>query len=353
MSERLTLLRQSLITQQTAATNRANEILPLIAELEQTKTKDTQDVSALFANIQRRLDGLKRTVPELPFKAIQDEIAEKIGEMADATVWREGEKGKGGELRRNAEGNSHGSARHGAQTGVDRQARRSATGGIAPDGEGDREAGVTTHIKEWNGATIEWEGLGSKRKIKSRTPLQKKIVEEVGRNTMIPADGSTSIFATPVLEKLAVDTAVKLMNGKGWTEVYSKSKSTWKALTSVAVYLGPPSTYGKPYKGWGYSLTRKEVATMALDKANEVLTRFEKGEINEAKMLDELGVEYLMKDGQIAMVPYVRVILTRPDGTSKWTSLTHYPDKLLTAEGLDIAGRKVRNARRVESVAAF
>lgn len=353
MSERLVTLRETLVTQQTAATNRAKEIEPLVAELEKTKTKDTQDVSALFANIQNRLDGLKRSVPDLPFKDIQDKLKDTIGEMAEATVWREGQEGQGGELRRNAEGGSHGSARHGAQTGVERQARRSATGGIAPDGEGDRESGVTTHIKEWNGATIEWEVVGGKRKVKSRTPVQKKIVEEVGRSTMIPADGSTSIFATPVLEKLAVDTAVKLMNGKGWTEVYSSSKSTWKALTSVAVYLGPPSTYGKPYKGWGYSLTRKEVATMALDKANEVLTRFEKGEINEAKMLDELGVEYLMKDGLIAMVPYVRVILTRPDGAAKWTSLTHYPDKSLSAEGLDIAGRKVRNARRVESTAAF
>lgn len=353
MSERLVTLKEALTTQQTAATDRAKEIAPLVQELEKTKNKDTQDVSARFANLQNRLDGLKRTVPDLPFKDIQDQLKKTIGEMAEATVWREGEKGKGGELRRNAEGESHGSARHGAQTGVDRQARRSATGGIAPDGEGEREAGVTTHMKEWNGATIEWEVVGGKRKVKSRTPVQKKIVEEVGRNTSIPADGSTSIFATPVLEKLAVDTAVKLMNGKGWAEVYSKSKNTWKPLTSVMVYLGPPSKYGKPYKGWGYSLTRKEVATMALDEANKILTRFEKGEINEAKMLDELGVEYLMKDGLIAMVPYVRVLLTRPDGNAKWTSKTHYPDKLLTAEGLDIAGRKVRNAAQAESTAAF
>ena len=351
LETRLTTLREALSTQKTAVDDKVKEIEPLVTALKKSQSQMTDLSNSRLANMETRLKNLTREVPESAFKEIHDQIGKTIKGMAEAIEWREGKDGEGGEIRRNQQEGSHGSVRHGAQSGVERQARRSATDGAAPD-SASNPSGVTRQIAKWKGADIEWEVVKGKRKIKSRTPVQKQIVTEVANMTNLPDDGSSSIFANPVLEKLAVDSAIKKMTTKGWNQIYSKAQD-WHDLTSVTLHLGPPKSYGSGYPGWGYSVSRKEAAVMAVTDANKVLDDFEKGKIDEATMLDRLGVEYLMKDGVVAMVPYVRVVLTRDNGTAKWKSLTHFPDKTKTAESWDIEGRRVRKTGATEERAAF
>lgn len=354
LAQTLATLQGSIQEQRQAVLDKAQQIKPEVDKLAKGRDEAAQRAAAVYANLDHRIEGLSKSIRDLPFADVHKELASTIGAMADATVWREGVKGVGGEVRRNAGGDGHGSARHGAQTGIERQARRSATGGAAPDGRGGNAAtqgvrgtGATVRTTSWKKVSIEWEEVDGKRKVKSKAVVQKAILGELANWTNIPADGSTSVFANPVLEKLAVDTAIAKLSAKGWTQI--RTNAGWQDLTKVALFLGPPSKYGKPWKGWGYSLTRKEVGVLALDKANEVLDEFEKGDITEKKMLEKLGVQYLMDGDVVAMVPYVRVVLTRPDGNAKWQSLTHFPDKDEHAERWDIEGRQVRKGTAVET----
>lgn len=351
LEKRLETLGEALESQKTAVDDKVKEIAPLVTALKKSQSQMTELSNSRLANMETRLKNLTREVPESAFKAIHDEIGKTIKGMAEAMEWREGKDGEGGEVRRNVQDGSHGSVRHGAQSGIERQARRSATGGAAPD-SATNPTGVTHQITSWKGADIEWEVVMGKRKIKNRTPVQKQIVAEVANMTNLPADGSSSIFANPVLEKLAVDSAIKKMAAKGWNQIYSNAQG-WHDLTSVTLHLGPPKTYGSGYPGWGYSVSRKEAAVMAVSDANKVLDDFEKGTIDEKEMLKRLGVEYLMKDGVVAMVPYVRVVLSRDNGSAKWKSITHFPDKTKTAQSWDIEGRRVRKTNGPEEQAAF
>lgn len=95
------------------------------------------------------------------------------------------------------------------------------------------------------------------------------------------------MFANPALEKQAVDRALKKVKGARSNQIYSNAYD-WPDFTEVTVTLGPPT--GK-YPGWGFQVSRKEVAAMALDTANSILDKFEKGQITAEMMLDGLGVE--------------------------------------------------------------
>ncbi|NBZ86311.1 hypothetical protein [Stagnihabitans tardus] len=334
------------------------ELQPLILQAQESRDTALKEVAEKMKALDDRIEKLVQSVPEMPFKEIHAALEETIREQAEAMEWREGKDGEGGEVRRNAEGEGHGSSRHGAQTGIERQARRAATGGVAPDGYGDngqtdrlRGTGVTIRTTRWKEIDIEYEEVDGKKVVKSRKVVQKAILGEVANWTNLPSDNSSSVFANPVLEKLAVDTAIKRMTDKAWTQVHING---WQDLTSVAVFLGPPKDYGKPYKGWGYSLSRKEAGLASLNFANQVLDLFETGKITEKQMLTRLGVEYLMKDGTIAMVPYVRVVLQRDNVSSPWKSLTHFPDKAASAEDIkvqttSVIGRNVRVGGKVQT----
>ena len=354
--ERLDKLREDVKLLMENLDSKRKEVAPQIEKL----TKDDGDLDgalgSLFLTLNKKMEGLKQSTPEKLFKTEHAALQQTIKDMSDANIWREGEKGKGGELRRGEQDGSHGSSRHGAQTGIERQARRAATGGVTPDSKTpdasskpSRRAGVTAHITEWKGANIEWEEVDGKRKIKSRTAVQKQIVAEVAN---IGVTDTASVFATPVLEKLAVDTAIAKVTSKGWNEIYSKAKG-WHDFDEVAIVLGKPR--GKA--GWGYALARKEVATLALTEANKVLKQFEEGKLTEKAMLKALGVEYLLKDGVVQMIPNAKVILKRDSGTAAWKSFTHYPHPVdgggEAAASWDIEGRRVRKAGLAEVRAAY
>ncbi|WP_299288754.1 hypothetical protein [uncultured Tateyamaria sp.] len=302
-----------------------------------------------LANIKGSLDSVRANLAKVPFAEISAELKDTVGDMADATAWREEE------LRRAKTENTHGTGRHGAQTGVEGQARRAATDGVTPDQDGN-EAGVTQSITKWQGADIVWEldGTTGKRKVKSRTEVEKAVAGSVVR---VFQSDKGSAFNTPVLEKAAVDKAIGIMSGKDWTEVYSKNARQWKDLNSVAVVVEAPQALdidGKSYaKSWGFSISRKDAAAMAIGAAKDVIKEFEAGTISEDQMLDRLGVEKLLDGKALKKIPYATVVLERANAGAPWKSKTHYPNADETAQSLDIAGRKVRNATGHESTAAL
>lgn len=304
---------------------------------------------SILVNIKGNVDAAKKEIAANPLAAMQLKLKATIKEMGDALKWQEEqvERTESGE-------NTHGTGRHGAQTGVDRQARRAATGGDAPDSDGN-EFGTTQSIKTWNGAQIEWEqdATTGKRKVKSRTPVEKSVADEVIRS--FESDKGSS-FNTPVLEKAAVDKAIGIMAAKDWTKIHSNSRG-WHDLLSVALVVEAPQGLdldGTSYtKSWGYSVSRKEAATMALEAANAVIVEFEKGDINETEMLAQLGIAKLLDGKALKKIPFATVVLERANIGAAWKSKTHYPNDTKTAESLDIAGRKVRNASGNETVAAL
>lgn len=329
------------------------EITALMKVAEATKTAKEADQERAMKAIDLKLGTIRKSVEADPFASVKAQLEGTIKEMSDALEWQEQE------LARAGADNSHGTGRHGAQTGVDRQARRAATDGVAADSAGN-EAGVTRHETTWNAVSIEWEEdpATGKRTIKSRTPVQKQVIAEV---TRVVTSNRGSAFSTPVLEKKAVDTAISLMNSKGWNEICTSAPSNpspnWRDLKSVAVVVEAPKALdidGTSYtKSWGYQVGRKDAATMAVGDANVVLDKFEKGEITEDQMLNQLGVEKLLDGDALKKIPYATVVLTRGDGTSPWKSKTHYPNADATAAGWDIEGARVRKSGAAEETATF
>jgi hypothetical protein len=337
-----------------AETNKLNEnVQEQIDALKSALATSQAEQPAKLQAIQDKLDKVKAVVKTENFKKDHAAIEDKIKELAEASVWQSEE------VERAADDGNHGTGRHGAQTGVERQARRAATykedaadphksDALAPD-SASNQSGTTQHIKTWKGAKIEWEqGSDGKRKVKSRTPVQKQVVTEVGKTLAKP---QASSFANPVLEKEAVETAISLMDAKGWNEIYSNAKG-WHDLTSATLAVGPP----KNYKSWGYALERKAIAALAITRTNEIMDEFEKGKINEKEMLEKMGVHYVLDDDKkVKQIPYATVVLTRADGSSKWQSKTHYPNGDKTAQELDLQKdkRRVRKTGGAEEVAAL
>lgn len=325
------------------------ELIQQIKAAKENQELLTSADKVLLANIKGNVDEAKKEIAANPLADVQKTLAATIKEMSEAIAWQEEqvERSKSGE-------NTHGTGRHGAQTGVDRQARRAATGGDTPD-SATNEFGTTQSIKTWNDMEIEWavDPETGKRTIKSRTPVQKSVAAEVVRHFN---SDKGSAFNTPVLEKAAVDKAIRIMKSKDWTQIYSNNQG-WHDLLSVALVVEAPQGIdidGKSYtKSWGFSVSRKEAATMALNAADAVVTQFEKGEISETEMLDQLGVAKLLDGQALKKIPYATVVLERASVGAAWQSKTHYPNDTKTAESLDIAGRKVRNATGRETTAAM
>ena len=83
-------------------------------------------------------------------------------------------------------GQGHGTGRHGAQTGLDRQALRAATQGVTPDKQGNKH-GVTQHTAKWNKVTIEYEEKENGEKvIKNRSSVEKSII--AAADTIVKSD---------------------------------------------------------------------------------------------------------------------------------------------------------------------
>lgn len=302
---------------------------PQIESLKQLKDKAPAKMLTVVQNMQKRLD-----VVEAASKSAEQshkELSALVGKMAEATVWQEDNvdkvKNEDGSttVKRDGVGTSqgHGTGRHGAQTGLDRQALRAATDGVTPDKQGNRH-GVTQHTAKWNKVTIEYEeNENGEKVIKNRSAVEKSIV--AAADTIVKSDiGST--WATPVLEREAVKKAIATAKAMQGYLQYEDENGDWKDFKSLAVTLGKPDTS----VGWGYAVERTG-AIVDPAVAKQLLTEFEKGQKTQEQLFKDLNVKLVAKDGGAQMIRHAVVVFKRAAGGAAWELVTHYPNHELTA----------------------
>lgn len=316
-------------------TARADAVQQRIAQCEQAIAQLETDI----ANASKYTPGVR--------KKAQADILKHRGDIkkmqgAVATIRADPSFAKLQELETLA--HKHGSSRHGAQTGMEMQARRAATGGISPD-QADNPHGVSMSRKDehdadrlsisWGAVKLTWEELpDGKRKVIDRDKVLKSAVLQA--ETRLAKTRQSSLFHSPELEKQAVDRAMAIVKGQcPWTEIQT-APGVWGPLDTVTVVLGPP----KGAVGWGWAVERKVDAKKVLTSANSSLEKFRDGRIDQDALLAELDVVLsTADDGSVPMVKQARVTLKRA-GTA-WTSLTHFPSAG-DAPGWSLEGKTVR-----------
>lgn len=232
--------------------------------------------------------------------------------------------------------NRHGTGRHGAQTGLENQARRVATGGSTAD-QSQNEWGTSRGLStRWNAVTIEWEDRLGKKVIKDRKAVLKEVLRQ--KEIRVSKASASSSFHSPELEMEAVKRGVDIATNQIlWTEE-STDGVTWAPLERIALTISAPRV--NRAVGWGLSQKQKDDARkITLEEANAVLDRFRNGEIGVDEMLDELN-SALVRDaeGGAKMMRAAKLILDRT--STGWVSTTHYPCD--DAPGWSLTGKKVR-----------
>ena len=260
-----------------------------------------------------RQAAAEEAVGELTSGETRSKLSALVKQMAEATGWREEQlKGPG-----------HGTSRHGAQTGLERQARRAAsTSAVTPD-QVDNPGGAA-QVLDWNGVKFTYTEKDGKRVVAKRDLVASKFagVAQSGG----PTTSKGSMWATPVLEKLAYDTGLKHANAmKAYTH-YVKANNQRNDFTKFTAHIGPPS--GQP--GWGFSVERTGAA-MSDQDATDILKEFEQGELTYDEMFRKMGVKMAGKGGAGDYVKFATVVFTRGAGGADWNLLTMYPNDSITA----------------------
>lgn len=220
--------------------------------------------------------------------------------------------------------NRHGSGRHGAQTGLEQQARRAGTGGTTADQDGnemglsrdhyDEDTGNPVQKITWNKVDVKWtEGENGQRVV---TTQAKELV--LAAESRFQSTDKSSWFLSPALEKEAVDRAVKAAKDQvDFDEVWDNG---WRPLDSIAIVVGKPAKA----KGYGHGV-RLAGGTTPLATANQLLDQFRRGKLTPDELLKALHTE-LRSEGVgkgATLLPHVRVVLKR--GGSGWKPLTWFP----------------------------
>ncbi len=331
------------------AKQRLDLLKPTIAGLAKSEEGNTQVAKALlkeFMDTQSRFNEVVKTAlgkpgrikdnPEL--KGARDAIRDKVKDMADASKWQEEEI---------KDSDKHGTGRHGAQTGVERQARRMASD-VTPD-QAHNPSGTAQYTAQWK-TTIKWEEKSGKRVIKEKAKIVQTVIDELN-NTF--GASKSSIFLNPALEKEAVDTAMKIADDQCvWTRW--KKGNTWTDITSLTVVVPEP----KSALGYGMATERAAgfVKTSAVAAANAV-KEFEKGKITIDALLEQLNVQLKTDRTGVgaAMIRRARVVLTRSDVNSPWKNKTQFPTDdpkaWEVAKNTSLNGQKVKSATIAETTA--
>ena len=293
---------------------------------------------------QKQLVATQQELPELrkelaeaeqKLKAAQDELAEVDKWVVD----NDAEKVAG----------KHGSGRHGAQTGVEAQARRVATGGYGADQPGN-ESGTSRPLEkiQWNKVTLEFEMVEGKKVIKNRDKVLREIV--IQKETHFQETIASSLFLGPEFEKEAATRALEIVTNQcKWADMNEGTE--WAPIKRVIVTLGKP----KRAAGWGTGVTQLDGAKKAqtLSEANKIIEDYRTGKINQAEVLKQLNAQLVTKaDGGVAMVPTCLVVLDRTGPGKPWINVTQYPCAGGTP-GWNLTGKRVRvNAGTAEEVAS-
>jgi hypothetical protein len=307
-----------------------------IKELE-AKLKAAHDALALGKTV-LATPGKLGDNPEL-LKAQQD-ISAKVGEMGAAVKWQQ-DQVKEAQVKNardpvtNPEGKvkMHGTGRHGAQTGLSKQAQRVSSdvtpdqpkneGGTASTPDQQKNKGGTASLtKTWRTHIIEIEETPQgKKKITVPAKLVKAVIGEMSRTF---ATATTSMFLNPVLEKEAVDRAMSIAEqAKHWAE-WNKD-GTWTALTKLAIVVPPPKTA----KGYGLQMGRADgFVKKSAEAAAALIKEFDTGKIKSLdELFEKLNVQLATDETGVgaALIPHARVLLERTDADSSWSSKSHFP----------------------------
>jgi hypothetical protein len=344
---------QKSVVEKTAAIKQAKQKLdqlkPTIAGLAKADEGDTKVAKALlkeFMDTQARFNQVAKAALSAPgkikdnpaLKGARDDIRDKVKEMADASKWQKEQL---------KDSDKHGTGRHGAQTGVEKQARRMASD-VTPD-QAHNPSGTAQYTAEWK-TTIKWEEKNGKRVIKKKAEIVKTVIDELN-NTF--GASKSSIFLNPALEKEAVDKAMKIANDQCvWTQW--KNGNNWTDITSLTVVVPEPNTA----LGYGMATERAAgfVKTSAAAAANAV-KQFESGKISIDELLKQLNVQLKTDSTGVgaAMIRRARVVLTRSNVNSPWKNKTQFPTDdpraWEVAKNTPLNGKKVKSATVAETTA--
>jgi len=306
--------------------------------------EEAKKIAAAYVALQKQVDGAQDIAKEAlapPGKlkdnaelaSARDAVKGKVGEMADAAKWQQDELKKA-----QTDSAKHGTARHGSQTGIDKQALRTATG-LTPDQRGN-EAGTGVQTTKWV-TTLSWKKLpGGGHEVDDKAQIAKTVVREFSRKLPTP---TASMFLNPVLEKQAVDTALAIANTQcRWTEW--KDGATWKPIDSLTIIVPPPKTA----RGYGLAVEAKnQLVSVAETTAVQHVKDFETGKIKTIdELLTKLNAQLVPNPGDVGaqMMRHAIVVLERKNGA--WSNKTQYPTASGPAwelrKGVALTGKSVR-----------
>ncbi len=318
------------------------QIKQLATQLLAVQTTYTQATAALGAP--------GKIADNAELQANADAIKGKVGEMGAAADFKKEQFAAGG----------HGSGRHGAQTGLEKQARRVASD-VTPD-QDHNTAGTGTHTAQWK-TTIKWKEvkgtdgkpvLDAKGKpIPERDASGKRVLDKPAANVQTVIDEvsktfaarTASMFLNPALEHEAVQTALDIAKQCTWTK-WEKG-GAWEDLKSLTITVPPPKTA----KGYGLAVGRAEgfVKTAAAAAAGHVKD-FEAGKITIDELMKLLNTQIETdRTGEgAAFVPRAKVVLERSDTAeaTKWVPKTYFPSS--DAPGWECARDTPLTGKRVQ-----
>ncbi|MFK7837381.1 MAG: hypothetical protein AB8B60_14285 [Sulfitobacter sp.] len=317
--------KKKVATARTAVDKERKSYNIMAAALERRKESTSSALSKEFAETTEKMEALDEMLDSPSFDQAQNELRETVQKMSEAAAWRE-EK-----LKAEAGTRDHGTGRHGAQTGLDRQARRAATTememrdgkkkakrgtGITPDQTGN--VAGTAQKEVWNKVEIEYTEEDGRRVVKDRKKVAQAIAGVPSRTS---GSDTGSMWANPVLEKEAFDTAMALADGMKDFTHYKKSRG-YGDFTEITLVLPPP----KSSPGWGYAVKKQDDAAVDPAVAEEILKRFEEGKISLDKLFDEMNVKLLTDADGRNMVRHATCVLKRAGPAGAFSMLTQYPN---------------------------
>ena len=314
------------------------DLLEQVRTMQAEKLEKEKVFVTAFSTIKSRIADLTAMLDDVPVDQARRQIADVIKKQAEAQKWQEER------LKAEASGEGHGTGRHGAQTGMERQAMRaSSQQGVTPDQAGNT-AGTAQVTEKWNKVRITYTEEDGKRVVANRAEVEKEIAASFAGTQY--SGGNASMWATPVLEKEAVDRAMQIAaKFKDFTH-YATGKVTQAdqvadEFTSLTLKLGPPASA----PGWGYAVKR-DGAAVPLDDIRTAVSEFEQGKTTLDDMFKKLNVKLVEKagDGGVKMVPHCLVVLTRAAGGGDWKLKTHFPDDRLGSG--DVGWETERNQAR-------
>ncbi len=261
-----------------------------------------------------RLSLLEEVLANASIHQARDELKATVKKMAEATVWREER------LKKESTSADHATSRHGAQTGLERQARRAATK-VAPD-QGDNKSGGAK-ILSWNQVKFTYTEKDGKREFKERTKIATELVDRVTRaQATVAGPDHSSMWATPVLEKESHDLALTYANKLKGYKQFKNAAGNWRPFTSATFII-------EKSPGWGYTV-EKVGGVVSPAQAETILRSFEDGDIDLDELFKRLNTRLRSTDGGADLVPYAVVVFKRASANGNWELRTQYPDHTQT-----------------------